>query len=141
GCGWYELAADEEIGLELERRFDFGCHSEPFDCWREVAPSPRPLSRREREFLRRPFGSRLSSLELRHALLLIGGDAFLGVVTLEEKLLQLALDGERRLDRQVPTRLHRALDAAHGLRGLVRRHELAGRGADLLAPRPPRCCR
>src|SRR5215470_12683463 len=89
-------------------------------------PLTPPLSRREREFLWRPFGSRLFSFELRHALLLIGGDAFLGVVALEEKLLQLALDGKRRLNRKVPTCLNGPLDAADGLGRFVGRHELAG---------------
>src|SRR5262249_11111556 len=38
--------------------------------------------------------ARLFPFELRHALLLVRGDAFLGVFALEEKLLQLPLDGQ-----------------------------------------------
>src|ERR1700730_8930890 len=81
-----------------------------------------------------PDTSRLLPLELRHALLLVRRDAFLGVLALEQELLQLPFDRQRRLRREVPTGLHRALDAAHGLRCLVRRDELAGVVHDLLPP-------
>src|SRR5207253_10336967 len=50
-------------------------------------------------------------------------EAFLRVFALEELLLQLALDGERGLERDLPTGLDGTLDASDGLRGFVRRAE------------------
>src|SRR4029453_8112837 len=55
----------------------------------------------------------LLPLELGNALLLVGGDALLGVVALEEQLLELALDRQRRFGRQVPAGLDRPLDTNH----------------------------
>src|SRR5438093_1366005 len=79
---------------------------------------------------RRP--SPLPTAEARLALLHVGAQAFLRVVALEELLLQLALDRERLLERDLAPALHRALDAPHGLRGAVRRAELLGVLLDLL---------
>src|SRR5437773_3354495 len=62
--------------------------------------------------------------ELRHALLLVRGDALLGILALEQLLLQLALDRQATLERHLGARLHRTLDQPHGFRGLVRRTEL-----------------
>src|ERR1700692_121289 len=61
--------------------------------------------------------------EPRLALLRIRAQGFSRVLALEELLLQLALKGQAALDRQLPPALHRALDAPHRLRGLVRRAE------------------
>src|SRR5207249_1047395 len=77
----------------------------------------------------RPAGSRYRSLatgEVSLPLLDVGGEPFLRVLALEQELLQLALHGQRRLERDLRAALHRALDAAHGLRRLVRRAELLG---------------
>src|SRR5204863_8308659 len=76
----------------------------------------------------------LPALEFRDPLLLVRRDSFFRVVALKEELLQLALDRERRLEREVPTRLHRSFDPADRLRRLVRRDELAGVVHDLLPP-------
>src|SRR5438552_857984 len=62
--------------------------------------------------------------ELRHPLLLVRGDALLGILALEQLLLQLALDRQAALERHLGARLHRALDQPHGLGGFVRRAEL-----------------
>src|SRR5580658_519910 len=58
-------------------------------------------------------------------LLNVRGQAFFSVVALEQYLLILAFDGQSRLHRNLPSRLHRPLDASHGLRRFVRRRELA----------------
>src|SRR6266850_4993108 len=79
-----------------------------------------------------PSGHRLPGGEVRLALLDVGAQAFLGVVALEQLLLQLALDRQRRLERDLDAALHRALDAAHRLRGAVRRAEALGVLLDLL---------
>src|SRR4029453_4652320 len=52
--------------------------------------------------MKRSVFRRSLPLELGHALLLVGGDALLGVVALEEKLLELPLHRQRRLDGKVP---------------------------------------
>src|SRR5439155_22828406 len=65
----------------------------------------------------------LLAREVRLALLDIGAQAFLGVVALEQLLLQFALDGERGFERHLDPALHRALDASHRLGGTVRRAE------------------
>src|SRR5437867_4280051 len=62
--------------------------------------------------------------EVRLPLLDVGREPFLGVLTLEELLLQLALDGQRRLEGDLDAGLNGALDPAHGLGRLVRRAEL-----------------
>src|SRR5215831_14535556 len=77
---------------------------------------------------------RLFPFELRDSLLLVGRDAFLGVLALEEELLELPLDRERGFRRKVPAGLDRALDPADRLRGLVGRDELASVVHDLLPP-------
>src|SRR6202011_5698495 len=74
------------------------------------------------------------SFELRNSLLLIGGNAFLCVLALEEQLLKLPLDGQGRLGGQIPTRLDGALDAPDRPRGLVGRHELPRVIHDLFPP-------
>src|SRR2546429_4478458 len=61
----------------------------------------------------------------RRTLLHIGGKTFFRVVALEQYLLVLSLDGQRRLHGNLPSRLHRTFDASHSLCGLVRRRELA----------------
>src|SRR5437773_10345634 len=68
--------------------------------------------------------SSLGSLELRFPLLHARRDSFARVVTLEEKLLQLALDREPLAEAGLEARLHGPLDAADGLARLVRRREL-----------------
>src|SRR6266481_4223500 len=68
----------------------------------------------------------------RHSFLLVRRNSFFGVLTLEELLLQLPLDRERRLERNLGTRLDGALDQAHSLRRLVGRAELFGIEEDLL---------
>src|SRR5258708_429820 len=69
--------------------------------------------------------------EVALALLDIGRETFLRVLALEQQLLQLALDRERGLERDLGARLYRALDPAHGARRLVRRAELLGVGLHL----------
>src|SRR5947207_9858756 len=64
--------------------------------------------------------------ELRHPLLLVRGDALLGILALEQLLLQLALDRQAALERHLGARLHRALDQPHRLGRLVWRTELLG---------------
>src|SRR5690349_11034987 len=74
---------------------------------------------------------RLSAGEVSLALLQVGGEALLGVLPLEQELLQLALDRERGLERDLGAGLHRALDAPHGPGRLVRGAELLGVRLDL----------
>src|SRR5687768_7467578 len=57
-------------------------------------------------------------------LLDVGGDAFLRVLALEEQGLELALDGEAVLERDLRAGLHRPLDVADRHRRHVRRREL-----------------
>ena len=66
------------------------------------------------------------ALNIRRTLLHVRSQAFLRVFALEEQLLVLAFDRQRRLHRNLPAGLHGALDAPHGLRGLVGRAELLG---------------
>src|SRR4051794_16208416 len=63
--------------------------------------------------------------ELRLPLLVVGGETLDRVLALEEQLLQLALEGQAALERDLPSRLHGALDAADGLGRLVGRAEAA----------------
>src|SRR5688572_26343729 len=57
---------------------------------------------------------------------------FLGVIALEQLLLQLALQGQTGLERHLGPRLHRSLDAADRLGGAVGWAELLGVGVDLV---------
>src|SRR5207245_9517974 len=66
------------------------------------------------------------------ALLDVGAQALLGILALEQLLLELALDREGRLERDLEPALDRALDAAHRLGGAVRRAEALGVFLDLL---------
>src|SRR3979411_1250976 len=59
-------------------------------------------------------------------LLDVRGQSFFRILTLEEQLLVLALDRQRRLHRDLPSRLDRALDPSNRLGGFVRRTELLG---------------
>src|SRR5207249_3923329 len=68
-------------------------------------------------------GRTLLAAEGRLALLVVGCDALLGVVAHEQLLLQLALEGETRRERQLGARLHGALDGADGPGGLGGRAE------------------
>ena len=74
----------------------------------------------------------LLRLKHRRPLLHVRRQAFLRIFALKQQLLVLALDGQRRLHRNFPSRLHRALDASHGLRRLVGRAELLGVLHDVL---------
>src|SRR5262249_7190217 len=90
---------------------------------------------RRRKSGRRPAwraGPRSPAAEARLALLDVSAQAFLRVVALEELLLQLALDRQRLLEGDLAAALHRALDAAHRLRGAVGRAELLRVLLDLL---------
>src|SRR2546425_4908015 len=77
------------------------------------------------------FG-RLLAAERGLALLHIRRKAFLRVVALEQLLLELALDGERRLEGDLRAGLDRALDATDRLGGAMRRAEALGVLLDLL---------
>src|SRR5438093_6339066 len=77
------------------------------------------------------FG-RLLAAERGLALLHIRRKAFLRVVALEQLLLELALDRERRLERDLRAGLDRALDATDRLGGAMRRTEALGVLLDLL---------
>src|SRR5215471_3779730 len=105
----------------------------PSTCGEESPPHPAPLPVGE-GVLAATLRSRLLSLELRHPLLLVRGDAFFRVVALKEKLLELALDCERGLDGKIPAGLDRAFDSADRLRRLVRRNELTRVVHDLFPP-------
>ena len=67
----------------------------------------------------------LFRFEVGWSLLHICCQTFLRVFALEEQLLVLAFDCERRLQRNLPSRLDGALDSAYGLSSLVGRGELA----------------
>src|SRR5438874_11080325 len=71
------------------------------------------------------FSGTLARFELRGALLEVCGDTFFGVGAFEQELLIFALEGEAGFQRKLPAGLHGALDASHGLGGLVWRAELA----------------
>src|SRR5438034_5720276 len=68
---------------------------------------------------------RLCPRELWFAFLIVGRDAFLRILALKQLLLQLALEGERALEGDLPAGLDGAFDAADRLRRLVRRAEAA----------------
>src|SRR5687767_10326704 len=59
-----------------------------------------------------PQSSVLLSSKRRLPLLVVGAEAFLGIVALEEVLLELPFHRERRFERNLPTGLHGALDPA-----------------------------
>src|ERR1041384_2007907 len=67
----------------------------------------------------------LASLKLRLALVHVSVKSFFRVLRLEELLLQFSFECECRLKRDLRTRLHRTLDATHGVRGFVWSGELA----------------
>src|SRR6266481_2401621 len=67
----------------------------------------------------------LFRFEGRRTLLHVSGQAFLGIFTGKEPLLQLALHGQCGLHGNLPAGLHRPLDIAYCLGGFVRRRELA----------------
>src|SRR5439155_14384407 len=69
--------------------------------------------------------------EVRLALLDVGAQPLFGVVALEELLLELALERQGGLERDLGTRLDRALDPPDRLGGAVRRAEALG---ELLDP-------
>src|SRR5262245_13999592 len=87
---------------------------------------------RPRRTRRRGRSPALLAAEVGLALLDVGAQSFLPLVSLEQLLLQLALHGQTALERNLGTGLHRTLDAAHRLRGLVGRAELFGVLLDLL---------
>src|SRR5205085_8069604 len=64
----------------------------------------------------------------------IRAQPFLRILALEKLLLQLALDGKRRLEWNLPAALHRTLDASHSARCLVRRAEAPGVLHDAVPP-------
>src|SRR5689334_23310994 len=66
----------------------------------------------------------LTATELRFPFFETGLDAFFGIVTFKEPLLQLPLEGQSFGEAGFQSRLDRALDVADGLCGLVRRREL-----------------
>src|SRR6266850_4538640 len=68
---------------------------------------------------------RLLPRELRRAPGVVGGDAFLRVLALEEALLQLALEGEALLEPDLDASGDCALDQPDGARGFRWRDELA----------------
>ena len=67
----------------------------------------------------------LPSGEVGGALLDVRGDSLLGILTLEEDLLQLSLDGQTLGEGDLRARLDGALDASDRLGGLVRGAEAA----------------
>src|SRR5262245_33258713 len=101
---------------------------------RTIAEPPRPQTRRSPAVGEAPGWANADSAagEVRLALLDVGRQSFLGIVALEELLLQLALDRERALERDLDAALHRALDASHRLGGAIRRTEALGVLLDLL---------
>src|SRR5262245_31902651 len=68
----------------------------------------------------------LTATELRLPFLEIGLQALLGIVALEQTLLQLALERETLGETGFESGLHGSLDVANGFGGLVRRRELPG---------------
>src|SRR6185503_4067324 len=93
------------------------------DPWDRQAPAWHPGSKEKSQAgAWRSQGSTTSaSSEDGRTLLDEGGDALLGVGRGEELRLQLALEGEARLEGQLEARLHRALDVPDGHGGLLRR--------------------
>src|SRR5215208_5129508 len=69
--------------------------------------------------------SSLLALKVGLALLDVGGQSFFGILALEELLLQLALQRQRGLERNLGTGLDRARDQADRFAGLVGRQEAA----------------
>src|SRR5438094_10346092 len=83
----------------------------------------RAATARIEPMLRRRRTRCLFPRELCFSLLVVRAEAFLRVFALEELLLQLPLERQRGLERDLCSGLHAALDAADRLRGLVRRAE------------------
>src|SRR6266478_5712516 len=69
--------------------------------------------------------ARLLPGELRSAPGVVRGDPFLRVLSLEQPLLQLTLQGETLLEANFQSGSDGALDEPDGARGLRRRHELS----------------
>src|SRR6266702_4483521 len=67
----------------------------------------------------------LSPREIALTLLRVSGNTLLGILALEAKLLQLALDRQRLGERHLRTRLHRPFNTTDRLRSAVRRAEAA----------------
>src|SRR5438552_11707973 len=67
----------------------------------------------------------LFGFKLCRPLLDVSSQAFLCIFTLEKQLLVLALEGQRRFQRNLPAGLHCPLDASNRLGRFVRRAELA----------------
>src|ERR1700733_3947100 len=67
----------------------------------------------------------LFRFEYRRALFNVRRQAFLRVFALEKQLLIFAFHSQRGFHGNFPARLHRTLNATHGLGGFVRRTELA----------------
>ena len=84
------LARLRDLGERLSGR-RIQCRKSPAAGGRDELPVDEEVGLQE-----------LFPLEPGNALLLVGGDAFLRVLALEEKLLELPLDGERGLEGQVP---------------------------------------
>src|SRR5947208_5570372 len=72
-----------------------------------------------------PWAARLLPGELRRAPGVVRGDAFLRVLSLEQALLELALQGEALFQADFQSGGDSALDEPDGARGLRRRHELS----------------
>src|SRR3989442_7327537 len=81
-----------------------------------VLPSPSGVRGR--------CGTRLLAAELGRTLLHVGVQAFARILAREELLLQLALDRKRLAERYLESRLDRALDPPHRLRGFAGWDEL-----------------
>src|SRR5579883_885373 len=81
----------------------------------------------------KPYGTlRSAPLEIRSALLDVGRDTFFGILALEQKLLQFALNCQRLRERNFRSRLYRTLDTSHRLRGFIGRAEAARKLHDAL---------
>src|ERR1051325_11684929 len=123
-CGWLRKASasDGARSLPLAAAWAAFLHRAAA-AWSHssgVAASIRPAARgRADACLGAATGAVSVPLEGRDALLDVGGDAFLGVLAGEELGLQLALDGQAVLQRDLRARLHAALDVAGGHGGLV----------------------
>src|SRR5258708_21098313 len=66
---------------------------------------------------------KLSPGEVAFALLVIGGDAFFGIFTLEAELLEFALDGQGLGEGDLSARLDGAFNSANGLPSFLGRPE------------------
>src|SRR5262245_13141006 len=77
-----------------------------------------------------------ASGESRLPLLQVGGNAFAGVIALEQALLQLAFERERVGEAHLQSRLNRALDVPDGFGRAAGRHELLRPFQDCVTERP-----